>query len=217
MTGSYYERNKEKVKARTLAYYRQNVEKRKRDFKVRELQLKRDTTAHYGGGVSVCVLCGDDRLGALHIDHIVGSGSIHRAAIKKKGGGAFYNWLKQQDFPAGYRTLCANCNWSEHLRLNDGRLSQEPAAIKARQRANAHKQPLIQALGGCCRTCPISDPRLLTIHHINRDGAEHRRSISNGKSGGPFYRALLTSGDFTGLELRCFSCNDAEEYERTVI
>lgn len=214
MKESYYKRNTDKVKARALAYYHKNAEKRKQDFKLRELRLKGTVTAHYGGGQSRCVLCEESRLGALHIDHVDGGGKQHRKAIRKKGGGAFYNWLIKNNFPGGYRTLCANCNWLSYLEVNGAKLSTSPAAIAARQRTARHKPIVVSRLGGRCATCPIADIRLLTVHHTNHDGAEHRRRIAKGQGGHPFYIRLLESDDFTGLELRCFSCNDAEAYER---
>lgn len=213
---TYYQRNAAHIKARNLAYYKRNAEKRKRDFKLRELRLKTTVTRHYGGGESKCVLCGENRLGSLHIDHVDGGGKQHRKAIKKKGGGAFYNWLIKNGFPSGYRTLCANCNWLSHLQTNSTKLSASPAAIAARHRTTRHKPIVVAKLGGQCATCPITDINLLTIHHTNHDGADHRRTIAKGKGGWPFYVRLIESNDFTGLELRCFSCNDAEEYERTV-
>jgi hypothetical protein len=129
---SYYEKNKDKIKANTLAYYHLHAEKRKLDFRRYDLLSKIEVLKFYGGGKIQCCLCPETRLGALHIDHQNGGGKRHRLIINKKGGGAFYRWLKKSGFPPGYRTLCSNCNWKEHLRLK--RLSISDAAVKARER-----------------------------------------------------------------------------------
>jgi hypothetical protein len=61
---------------------------------------------HYGRS---CACCGSTRV--LHIDHIGGGGCAHRRELKKQGI-RFYDWLVKNGLPAGYRTLCARCNWS---------------------------------------------------------------------------------------------------------
>ena len=43
-----------------------------------------------------------------------GGGTAHRKQIGI-GGGSFTLWLKKQSYPAGFRTMCFNCNWSAHL------------------------------------------------------------------------------------------------------
>jgi hypothetical protein len=61
---------------------------------------------HYG---NKCFCCGERRVEFLAIDHINGGGKRHRKAIKKDGH-SFYQWLKVNGFPDGFRTLCHNCN-----------------------------------------------------------------------------------------------------------
>jgi hypothetical protein len=41
---------------------------------------------------------------------IGGGGNKHRKSIKNRN---FYLWLKQNDYPSGYRVLCMNCNFAE--------------------------------------------------------------------------------------------------------
>ena len=62
---------------------------------------------HYGDGKLVCKLCGFDDIRALSIDHINGGGAKHIKSLR----GHFYDWLIENDFPEGYRTLCMNCQW----------------------------------------------------------------------------------------------------------
>jgi hypothetical protein len=65
---------------------------------------------HYSGGEPHCALCGYNAdLRALEIDHINGGGTQERNALNLHGV-QFYDWLKKQDYPEGYRVLCCNCN-----------------------------------------------------------------------------------------------------------
>lgn len=69
----------------------------------------------YGGKHPQCACpgCNEDRLPFLCIDHINGKGCKHRLEIGKgtnPGGGAFYRWLRKNNYPKGFRVLCHNCN-----------------------------------------------------------------------------------------------------------
>jgi len=62
----------------------------------------------YGGK---CKCCGDDTYEFLVIDHINGGGNKQRKLLGKNGSGyKFCRWLRQHNYPGGYRVLCANCN-----------------------------------------------------------------------------------------------------------
>lgn len=55
-----------------------------------------------------CVCCQETIIQFLGIDHINGGGREHR---KEVGSGfSFYRWLKRQDYPEGFQTMCHNCN-----------------------------------------------------------------------------------------------------------
>lgn len=51
----------------------------------------------------------------LQFDHINGGGNLHRAQEKITGGNGLAVWLKRHGWPAGFQTLCANCNLTKHL------------------------------------------------------------------------------------------------------
>lgn len=53
----------------------------------------------------------------LELDHIDGDGAVKRKAFEgTRGTGlAFYQYLKIQNFPAGYQTLCCNHNRKKEL------------------------------------------------------------------------------------------------------
>lgn len=72
--------------------------------------LKIEVLTHYGKGKCACVVCGENRLACLSIDHINGGGSKHRKSISPNGcsGVRFYKWLKDHNLPDGFQTLCMN-------------------------------------------------------------------------------------------------------------
>lgn len=78
------------------------------------VKLRCEVIDYYSRGKNVCACCGEFHVELLTIDHIKGGGRQHRKQIKSNGFG-FYEWLKRQNFPAGYRVLCFNCNFGEHV------------------------------------------------------------------------------------------------------
>lgn len=72
-------------------------------------KLREEVLTHYGNGQLTCVLCGERRLLCLSIDHLNGGGNKHRKALGLRAGIPFYQWLRKQGYPLGFRTLCMNC------------------------------------------------------------------------------------------------------------
>lgn len=62
----------------------------------------------YGGK---CKCCGETRYEFLAFDHINNDGYKHRK--KLSGGGAFYRWLKKNNYPNSIQILCHNCNMAK--------------------------------------------------------------------------------------------------------
>lgn len=71
-------------------------------------KLKDGVFEHYG---KVCTRCGIDDVDVLTVDHTDQNGANHR---NEKGvryrGIHLYRWLRQNDYPDGFRVLCFNCN-----------------------------------------------------------------------------------------------------------
>ena len=78
----------------------------------RAKELRMIVVEHYG---SKCNCCGEIEYTFLAIDHINGGGNKHRKQIKKMGGGCFYQWIINQNFPNNLQILCYNCNMSKYL------------------------------------------------------------------------------------------------------
>jgi len=98
--------NKEKIREYLKKYRKEN-----RNAKLRGIQkLKEQILIHYGNNKLSCVICGEGRLDCLSIDHINDNGAEHRRELGIIGG-AFYRWLRRNDYPPGYQTLCMNCQF----------------------------------------------------------------------------------------------------------
>ena len=97
-----------------------NKDKYNAKARVRRRQLRLDAFDAYGG--AHCACCGESHVEFLTIDHIDGSGAEHRKELLKErgwnvdsrsmSGSHTYWWLKQNDYPEGFRVLCFNCNSS---------------------------------------------------------------------------------------------------------
>jgi predicted component of type VI protein secretion system len=92
---------------------------------------------------------------------------------------------------------------------------QNPEKIREIKRKAKVKMRLavIAKLGGKCSRCPITDPRVLQINHINGDAILDRVKPSNHlKNEYRFYKSIL-DGERTDLNLLCANCNIIYEYE----
>ena len=121
----YRENNLEHVKKLEKARREKHKEAR-RKYRLRyRIELKSKVMTHYGGGICACVECGESRLPCLTIDHVDGSGADHRKKNSGLSGMRLYQKLAGLGYPAGYQTLCMNCQWvkrhemGEHGGLND--------------------------------------------------------------------------------------------------
>ena len=97
----------------------------------------------------------------------------------------------------------------EKERYNEKRGNPKYIA-KHREYGRKHRQKIrdivIAHYGGDsphCMCCGETTLQFLTVHHINGDGAAHRRSIGN--SG--LYEWIIKHNYPTGLELQCWNCN----------
>lgn len=120
---AYYQKNKEKINATSCKWYYEHKESWNKYIKqyretnldnwkmmvVRSLtKLKTEVLSYYGNGKCSCVRCGYMDIRALSIDHIDDSGHKHRREGKIQN---IYRWLRKNNFPEGYQTLCMNCQF----------------------------------------------------------------------------------------------------------
>ncbi len=106
-------RNKEAARKANKKWRESHKEQcRLRGIKYRDM-LKETILSHYGNGKVACVLCGYSNPKALSIDHINNGGKQHRTNLNYLHGIGFYLWLRRNNYPDGYQTLCMNCQWEK--------------------------------------------------------------------------------------------------------
>lgn len=107
-----------------------------------------------------------------------------------------------------------------HVRNRDKVISRVNDWVKAnpdkrRKNALAYYYRLqfaaIEAYGGYrCEWCGIDEPLVLTLDHVENDGADHRRSITGSATKGTghrLYKWLRENGYPPGFQVLCYNCN----------
>ncbi|MEV5468309.1 hypothetical protein AB0N37_22185 [Streptomyces griseoincarnatus] len=159
-----------------------------------------------------CACCGETIERFLTIDHAANDGNVHRQRL---GGSSSYvnRWLRDNEYPEGFQTLCSNCNAGRHV--NGGECPhvapvKEPRT-KGQRSDRKLKTAVINAYGGRCACCEESLLPLLCIDHIGGGGIQHRKSL--GVSGGAgFNRWLRDQGFPSGFQVLCWNCNDGKSW-----
>ena len=71
------------------------------------------------------------------------------------------------------------------------------------------RKTILARYGGTCRCCGESEPKFLSVDHIDGGGRKHRESTS-GTGGTVFYRWIVRNGFPTYLQILCHNCNMAK-------
>ncbi len=110
------------------------------------------------------------------------------------------------DNPQKYREITQRCR------------KKDPEKARRQRRESYYKlrDLVFDAYGGYrCKCCDETCKSMLTIDHVNEDGAEHRRKLGEGKSyvtgrsglGDYLYRDLRDRGFPPGFQVLCYNCN----------
>jgi hypothetical protein len=205
---NYYLKNKDYIYKKTLNYQKNNPDKVKKYSAVSRTKIKTDTFSYYSNGNIKCKNCSCKDLDILTIDHINGKGSSHRIEIfgdKKTGGCRFYFWLKRNNFPNGYQVLCFNCQFRKRFIEMQPDNTSHLQKVRAKYVRNI-KIECLNNYGGIRCNCGESDIEVLTLDHVNDDGAIHRKTT--GKRGFNFYM-MLRKNKFPNnppLQVMCLNC-----------
>lgn len=149
------------------------------------LKLRGEVYELLGGKCSRCPCAIES---AMHVHHKDHTGAVDRFLVRSP----YTRMLRVLDDPDSYELLCANCHQLEHTGGAD--VSRYRAAV-------------LVGLGGKCRSCPVTDVRVLHIDHIFGGGA--REKIAIGSSG-----VLREAKKFpTHYQLLCANCNWVKRHE----
>ena len=203
----YYLSNKTKIVQDVNRWAKNNHGKRCLYASTARKKIKTCVLSHYCDDGLKCKMCGNDDLTILTIDHINGNGNKHRKeiGIGRTCGARFYFWLKRNNYPAGFQVLCFNCQFRKRLveirPENPTHLQQ----VRAKY-ARSIKVECLEHYGGLQCSCGEGDDDVLTLDHVNDDGARHREET--GTRGQNFYHMLRKSGfpNDPPLQVMCLNC-----------
>lgn len=112
---------------------------------------------------------------------------------------------------------CAACRERAARNLKSGRNARHSnPEVKAKHLAERRgynrgfRIKLLEAYGPYCRCCGETTPEFLELHHVNEDGAEHRRQIGRGPEA--LYRWAERHGFPDTLAVTCANCHAADTY-----
>lgn len=180
----------------------------RRDWRLRHKHQMLDA---YGGK---CVCCGENRHQFLSIDHVHGGGTSHRDSMSSPE--AFYKWLRDHNYPKGYRILCYNCHFSAtrlgycvhkpKVTLHKKKLLMSAKGIRDRAHIAKRRLMVLKHYGGQCECCGEHRDAFLQLEHVGGGGKAHHRRVG----GGSKLYAWLVRKDFKIKEkliILCANCN----------
>lgn len=97
----------EKKRACGRRSYHKHRDRRLAVTKLHNTRLRREVLKQYASPLE-CACCGESTEEFLALDHIDGGGAEKRRV--RGSGYRYYAWLRRNNYPAGYRVLCHNCN-----------------------------------------------------------------------------------------------------------
>jgi hypothetical protein len=199
----YYLDNKELISRKVCAWAKDNRIRHNLNCKTARDNLKTEVFSHYCGGEVKCH-CNEADLGLLTMDHVHGGGNKHRKEVGTKTGYNFYSWLKKNSFPDGFQVLCWNCNFKKR---NQEMAPSNPSKrqVQKSDYRKLVKQQCLERYGIIC-PCGEDDKDVLTLDHVNDDGAAHR--METGTRGFNFYIYLRKNGfpNNPPLQVLCLKC-----------
>lgn len=201
---AYYLKNKKRIVAKTTAFILKNPDKRSQYGAAARLNYKIQAFQAYSDGVIKCVNCEKSDLELLTLDHISGGGNKHRQANKIGAGGDTYRFLKKNAYPPGFQVLCWNCQFKKkHQEIKPKNPTKQQ--LRRMNYSLDVKKICMENYGKFC-PCGEQDIMVLTLDHVNDDGAKHRKEL--GKSGTGFYLHLRKNNfpQNPPLQVLCMNC-----------
>ena len=163
--------------------------------------------AHHRKSSGMCAACGKPSDGRRYCPECRRKRDSRFQELRAQGLASGVCWKCGETARDGY-ALCAGC--LEML----NRSAQSWSGRKAsRHRIGQQlKHQVVDAYGGECICCGVSDLQLLTIDHIDGGGAHHRRAIGEGR----IYYWLRANGFPSGFQVLCWNCNVGKYRNRNV-
>lgn len=131
----------------------------------------------------------------------------------------FKNEDDYRDYQRAYQKEWRKNNLAKRKAYEQRPEFKKRAAEIARRKRAELRAKAIKVYGGRCAFCGIEDGRVLQFHHVNGDGAEHRRKTLGGNGRGhkspTYYREIIAmfGAKPTKISLLCANCHLIVEWE----
>ncbi len=102
---NWHRRNIEHSRTKRRLWRIRNIDRVRQTQREWNDRLREDVFNHYG---NMCCCCGEDEKQFLSIDHTDNNGNSMREVHGM--GSNMYAWLRNNNYPTGFQTLCMNCN-----------------------------------------------------------------------------------------------------------
>jgi hypothetical protein len=121
----------------------------------------------------------------------------------------------------GLRVRCKSCNKIDRKKAYKKEIAVEKTKRWRERHYEKHlgmcksqrqrlKRKLVDGYGGKCTCCGESEIVFLSIEHVNRDGAEHRKKMKGSSTS--IYREAIRQGFPSKYTILCMNCNYAKRF-----
>jgi hypothetical protein len=113
--------------------------------------------------------------------------------------------------------ICVKCGELKQVnKILCGKCSEERNNYNKKRLRNI-KIVIFKAYGNKCNCCGESNPKFLTIDHVNNDGGKFRKSnLSFLKVNYNYYNWIIKNNFPSDLQLLCFNCNQGKAFNNGV-
>ena len=109
----------------------------------------------------------------------------------------------------GLRWLCRSCT-STYRKPYRNKERDRKALYRYRRYI---KLEVLKHYGSTCKVCGEANTKILTLDHINNNGAQHRRDIAKKSKGGIDMWMWVYRNKFPeGFQILCYNCNCGKQH-----
>jgi len=159
--------------------------------------------------VKMCSVSECDR---PHLARGLCSAHYQQEVARARMGGGVCSACGADRGPYRKNPLCRSCH-AVRVKSWRERNPEKAREVSARSAQRSHRQRrlrVIEAYGGRCVCCGVTDIPFLTVDHVNGGGNKQRRE--NKFSTTSFYRWLETHSFPSQFQLLCHNCNFAKSH-----
>ena len=117
-----------------------------------------------------------------------------------------------------FKEICISCSNAHSLKglPKEGLAAQMNRLANNLKRSQVLRAKVVAGYGGKCACvgCPVTEPELLAIDHVNNDGAKLRKIRGRKEVGPLLLQRLIDEGFPPEYQVLCHGCNMSKSYPR---